>query len=127
VDDGEKALQEAKKTIARIERTLQNTPHSILGGIYDRIGFMAIKDDILRHLVIARVCQPQSKVAKVEYFKSYFDEDVRPHNIYRYMGKLYNTQQELVRQISVKHTMKVLGGRIGLVFYDVTTVDATKG
>lgn len=121
-DESDKALQEARNTISRIERTLQNTPQVILGGIYDRIGFNAIGDDILRHLVIARVCQPQSKVATVEYLKSYFDEDVRLHSIYRYMDKLYNTQQKEVQQISVAHTIKVLDGRIGLVFYDVTTL-----
>lgn len=58
----------------------------------------------------------------MEYLKSYFAEDVQLHNIYRNMDKLYNTQQEIVQQISVKHTMKVLGSRIGLVFYDVTTL-----
>lgn len=121
-DEGEKALQEARNTISRIERTLQNTPQVILGGVYDRIGFNAIGDDILRHLVIARVCQPQSKVATVEYLKSYFDEDVRLHSIYRYMDRLYDTQQKEVQRISVAHTIKVLGGRIGLVFYDVTTL-----
>lgn len=121
-DESEKALQEAKNTIARIERTLQNTPQVILGSIYDSIGFGAIEDEILRHLVIARVCQPQSKVATVEYLKSCFDEDVQLHSIYRYMDKLYGTQREKVQQISVTHTMKVLGGRIGLVFYDVTTL-----
>ena len=121
-DESEKALQEVKNTISRIERTLHNTPQVILNHIYDSIGFNAIDDDILRHLVIARVCQPQSKVATVEYLKSYFDEDIRLHNIYRYMDKLYNTQREKVQQISVEHTMKVLGGRIGLVFYDVTTL-----
>ncbi|MCR4848506.1 MAG: hypothetical protein K5920_06655 [Bacteroidales bacterium] len=51
-----------------------------------------------------------------------FDEDVKLHSIYRYMDKLYSTQRELVQRISVEHTMKVLGGRIGLVFYDVTTL-----
>lgn len=121
-DESEKALQEAKNTISRIERTLHNIPQIILGSIYDSIGFGAIEDEILRHLVIARVCQPQSKVATVEYLQSYFDEDVQLHNIYRYMDKLYNTQQEQVQQISVAHTMKVLGGRIGIVFYDVTTL-----
>lgn len=120
--ESEKALQEAKNTIARIERTLQNMPQTILGGIYDSIGFSDIEDDILRHLVIVRVCQPQSKAATVEYLKSYFDEDVQLHSIYRYMDKLYNTQREKVQQISVAHTLKVLGGRIGLVFYDVTTL-----
>lgn len=121
-DENAQALQEVKNTIARIERTLHNTPQVILGHIYDSIGFGAIGDSILRHLVIARVCHPQSKVAKVAYLKSYFDEDVRLHNIYRYIDKLYNTQREKVQQISVEHTLKLLGGRIGIVFYDVTTL-----
>lgn len=34
-DESAKALQEARNTIARIERTLQNTPQVILGRIYD--------------------------------------------------------------------------------------------
>ena len=38
------------------------------------------------------------------------------------MDGLYNTQRENIQQISVAHTLKVLGGRIGLVFYDVTTL-----
>ena len=121
-DESAQALREARNTIARIERTLQNTPQVILGHIYDRIGFGAIGDSILRHLVIARVCQPQSKVATAAYLKSYFDEDVRLHNIYRYMDRLYNTQREKVQQISVEHTLRILGGRIGVVFYDVTTL-----
>lgn len=60
-DESEKTLQEVKDTIAHIERTLQNTTQVILSAIYDRIGFGAIGDDILRHLFIARVCQPQTK------------------------------------------------------------------
>ena len=121
-DENAQALQEVKSTIARIERTLQNMPQFILGHIYDRIGFGAIGDSTLRHLVIARICHPQSKVATVAYLKSYFDEDVRLHNIYRYMDTLYNTQREKVQQISVEHTLRILGGRIGIVFYDVTTL-----
>lgn len=38
------------------------------------------------------------------------------------MDKLYNTQMELAQQISVEHTKKIFGGRIGLMFYDVTTL-----
>ena len=121
-DETDKALREAKATISRVERTLQNMPQTILNHVFDEIGFDAVGDDILRHLVVARICQPMSKVATAEYLKSYFDEDVRLHNIYRYMDKLYNTQQEKVQQISVEHTMKILGGSIGLVFYDVTTL-----
>lgn len=91
-EESKKAMEEIRRTISMIERTLQNAPQVILGHVYDRIGFNAIGDNILRHLAIARVCQPMSKVATVEYLKSYFDEE------------------------------DVLGGRIGLVFYDVTTL-----
>lgn len=121
-EESGKALEEIRRTLSMIERTLQNAPQVILSRIYDRIGFGAIGDDILRHLAIARVCQPMSKVATAEYLKSYFDEDIQLHGIYRYMDKLYNTQQEKIQQISVSHTLDVLGGRIGLVFYDVTTL-----
>lgn len=38
------------------------------------------------------------------------------------MDRLYSSQRELVQKISVEHTIKVLGGCIGLVFYDVTTL-----
>ena len=64
----------------------------------------------------------KSKLATVEYLKSYYDEDVDLNHIYRYMDKLYNTQMELAQQISVEHTRKIFGGKIGLMFYDVTTL-----
>lgn len=121
-DDTERIRSEYRRMLSNVDRTLLNMPQTILNSIYDRIGFNSINDVILRHLVVARVCQPLSKVATVEYLKSYFDEDVRLHNIYRYMDSLYDTQRENVQQISVAHTLKVLGGRIGLVFYDVTTL-----
>ncbi|GAB6008031.1 IS1634 family transposase [Dysgonomonas reticulitermitis] len=68
------------------------------------------------------MCQPGSKAGTVDYLKSYFDEDVELHKIYRYLDRLHNTQQEKVQQLSVEHTRKLLGGKIGLVFYDVTTL-----
>jgi hypothetical protein len=36
------------------------------------------------------------------------------------MDKLYNSQMELVQEISITHTRSILGGSIGLLFYDVT-------
>lgn len=88
----------------------------------DSIGFNRIPDEILRHLVIARVSHPKSKLATVDYLKSYYDEDVDLNHIYRYMDKLYNTQMEIAQQISVEHTKKLFGVKIGLMFYDVTTL-----
>jgi len=105
-----------------IENILLNGTQLILDQVFKLIGFDAIGDDILKHLVIARLCQPSSKSGTVDYLKSYFDEDVALHKIYRYLDRLHNTQQERIQQISVEHTRRILGGQIGLVFYDVTTL-----
>ena len=90
--------------------------------MYDSIGFNQIEDEVLWQLVVARLCQPLSKMATVEYLKSHFDEDVSLNKIYRYLDKLYNTQQETAQRISVEHTFSVLVGRIEMLFYDVTSL-----
>jgi len=114
--------QVAEYLLSNVENILLNGTQLILNKVFKTIGFDKIDDQILRHLVIARLSQPMSKSATVDYLKSYFDEDIQLHKVYRYLDKLYNTQQEQVQQISVEHTRKVLGGKIGLMFYDVTTL-----
>ena len=117
-----KEVEETERFLSNIENVLINGTQLLLDHVYDSIGFNQIPDEILRHLVIARVSQPKSKLATVDYLKSYYDEDVDLNHIYRYMDKLYNTQMELAQQISVEHTRKIFGGKIGLMFYDVTTL-----
>ena len=118
----DRELQETERAFANIDSVFMNAPQLILNPIYDSIGFNRIPDEVLRHLVIARICQPMSKLATVDYLKSHFNEDTSLDQIYYYMDKLYNTQQETVQQISVEHTRRILGGCIGIVFYDCTTV-----
>lgn len=65
---------------------------------------------------------PASKAATVEYLKNHFDEDVSLSKIYRYLDKLSDNQHKIVQDISVLHTKKILGGHIGVLFYDVTTL-----
>lgn len=110
------------RLVSRIDGVSINGTQLILNHIYDSIGFSCIKDDILRHLVVARICQPSSKLATTSYLRSYFKEDIDLSRIYRYMDKLYNSQMELVQEISITHTRSILGGSIGLLFYDVTTL-----
>ena len=114
--------EETLRVVDNMDAVLLNGTQLLLGNVYDSIGFNQIPDEILRHLVIARVSQPRSKMATVEYLKSYYDEDVDLSRIYRYMDKLHKTQKEQVQQISVEHTRKTLGGNVGLMFYDVTTL-----
>ena len=114
--------EETERVVSNMDSLLINGTQLLLGRIYDSIGFNAIEDEVLRHLVIARLTQPRSKLATVDYLKSYYDEDVDLNRIYRYMDKLHSTQQELAQSISVEHTRSLFGGRLGLVFYDVTTL-----
>ncbi len=128
LDIFEQATREAEEKkvtdylLSNIENILLNGTQLILDKVFKSIGFEKIDDEILKYLVIARLSQPMSKSATVEYLRSYFDEDVRLHRIYRYLDKLYNIQQDNIQQISVEHTRKILGGKIGLMFYDVTTL-----
>lgn len=42
--------------------------------------------------------------------------------IYRYLDKLSGHQHDIVQDISVRHTAKLFGGNISVLFYDVTTL-----
>jgi hypothetical protein len=117
-----KELDETERVVNNMDAVLINGTQLLLNRVYNSIGFDRISDEILRHLVIARISQPKSKLATVDYLKSYYDEDVDLNHIYHYMDRLYNTQMELAQRISVEHTRKIFGGKLGLMFYDVTTL-----
>lgn len=118
----EQELHAAEAMLGNVESILLNGAKLILDKVYDSIGFSRVGDDVLCHLVVARLCQPMSKMATVDYLKSHFDEDVDLNKIYRYLDKLYNTQKDAVQRISVEHTFSVLGGRVEMLFYDVTSL-----
>jgi transposase len=118
----EEEVQVSQALLSHIENIVLNGTQLILTPVFQSIGFDKIEDEILRHLVVSRICQPCSKAATVDYLKSYFDEDIALHKIYRYLDKLSDTQKESIQKISVEHTRKILGGKIGVVFYDVTTL-----
>lgn len=122
--DGESVglKSEIDQFVARIDGASINGTYILLSQVYDLVGFNKIKDEILRYLVISRICQPASKLATTAYLRSYYKEDVHLSRIYRYMDKLYNRQMERVQEISIAHTRQILGGSIGLLFYDVTTL-----
>ena len=118
----EAELKATEEFLSRIENVYHDAPKRILDRVFDAVGFHAVGDDIFRSLVIARLSFPSSKRATVEYLKSCFDEDYDLHKIYRYLDSLNDTRREEIQAISVHHTMEVYGGKIGVLFYDVTTL-----
>lgn len=97
-------------------------PEIIFGKIYDSIGFNAIKEDLFRHLVIARLAFPLSKLKTVEYLYRFQGVQLNIDTIYRFLDKLNSRIKAQVEQISFAHTRKVLQGEISIVFYDMTTL-----
>jgi len=84
--------------------------------------FNEVGSDILRLLVISRIANPVSKLKTAEYLKSYHNVQLGKDQIYRYLDKLYSDHKEQIQQISYTHTLKILGGVMSIVFYDVTTL-----
>ena len=111
-----------ERVLSNIDNILLNGTELILDRVFDRVGFNLVEDEVFRKLVQSRLSFPASKAATVEYLKNYYDEDIDLSKIYRYLDKLNDRHRDLVQDISVRHTMEVLGGHIGVMFYDVTTL-----
>lgn len=97
-------------------------PEIIFGEIYNHIGFNAIQEDLFRHLVIARLAFPLSKLKTIEYLYRYQGVHLDIDAVYRFLDKLNNKLKEQVEALAFAHTQKILGGNISVVFYDMTTL-----
>ena len=113
---------QTEQFLNQIDQLLINGTELLLTKIFNQIGFFKIQDEVFRHLVLARLSFPGSKRATVEYLKDYYDVDVDLNRIYRYLDDVYDKYKFDIQHISVEHTKKILGGVIGIVFYDVTTL-----
>src|SRR3989344_6444142 len=96
-------------------------PELIFGTLFDRIGFNIIQEPLFRHLVIARLAYPTSKLKTVDYLYRY--QGIRTHEdtLYRFLDTLNDVHKKTVEKISYKHTKKTIG-TISVVFYDMTTL-----
>ena len=124
-EDGQKCEAErlnVEQPLSHITNITVDGADFILDRVFDNVGFNRIEDDIFRKLVKARLSYPASKAATVEYLKNHFDDDVSLSKIYRDLDRLSDSQHQIVQDISVEHTRQILGGHIGVLFYDVTTL-----
>lgn len=94
----------------------------ILGKIYDEIGFNAIEDDMLRHLVLSRISHPGSKLKTVNYLLEQHGIFYEIDAVYRYLDKLNAKYKSDLQDISYRHTLELFNGYIQMLFYDVTTL-----
>ena len=97
-------------------------PELVFGKIYDAIGFNAVGVDLFRHLVIARLAFPLSKLKTIDYLYRFQGVQLNINSIYRFLDKLNRELKEQVQQIAYRHTLQLLNNKISIVFYDMTTL-----
>ena len=68
----------------------------LLGILFGDIGFTAIKDELFKKLVLARLCYPVSKLKTVDCLRRYESFATNEAAIYRYLDK-FNTLQKRKR------------------------------
>ena len=94
----------------------------ILGKLFNEIGFNAIGDELLRHLVISRISHPGSKLKTVNYLLEHHGIFYEIDTVYRYLDKLNTKHKSLLQDKSYQHTLRLFNGCIRMLFYDVTTL-----
>ncbi|MBP7511029.1 MAG: IS1634 family transposase [Bacteroidia bacterium] len=97
-------------------------PELIFGKIYDHIGYNSINEDLFRYLVISRLAFPLSKLKTLDYLQRFQGIQISASSVYRFLDKLQKRHKEIVEQIAYQHTLKITGGKISIVFYDMTTL-----
>lgn len=96
-------------------------PELIFGSLFDRIGFGIVQEELFRHLVVARLAYPASKLKTVDYLYRYRGIVTHEDSIYRFLDTLNEKHKEKVERIAYEQTRKTLGA-ISVVFYDMTTL-----
>lgn len=97
-------------------------PEVIFGKIFNCIGFNRIPDQLFKDLAISRITHPGSKLQLSEYLRENSNRDISVDQIYYFLDKLNTRYKRQVEDISFDYTKKLLKGKIGVVFYDMTTI-----
>ncbi len=96
-------------------------PELILGKIFDSIGLNKIDAPIFRHIVLARLTYPVSKLRTTEYLLQHKNFKIDVDNIYRFLDKFHKEHKTEVEKIVYEYSKRILG-EIRIVFYDMTTL-----
>ncbi len=96
-------------------------PELIFGSLFDRVGFNVVKGKLFRHIVIARLAYPTSKLKTVDYLYRYRGIRMEVDTVYRFLDRLRDKHKEAVERVAYEYTKRTLK-EITVVFYDVTTL-----
>lgn len=97
-------------------------PERVLGALFDAMGFGIVPDTLFRHIVVARLAYPASKLKTVDYLQRSQDVRVEISAVYRFLDTLRSSCKKRVEEVAYTHTKKVCGDTVTVVFYDMTTL-----
>jgi transposase len=98
-------------------------PELILGQIYQKMGFPTGGcPDLFKQLVLCRLVHPGSKLKTVDYFKQHLNIDISVYSVYRFLDQLNSGMKPAIEQAAFDYSQKLLRGKVGIVFYDMTTL-----
>lgn len=108
-------------------KTLSNSqihtigPELIFGTLFDRIGFNTIKEELFRHITVARLAYPTSKLKTVDYLYRFRHIQTDVDEVYRFLDRFNEKYKETAEKIAYEYTKRTLK-TISVVFYDMTTL-----
>jgi len=104
----------------------QNRPlfvYRLLASGYEKLGFGACHDSVIKDLVIARIYSPVSKRAVREVLEEDFGKKLALKTIYRHLkAALTANLKDVFQQALIRFARDELKDGLRLVFYDVTTL-----
>ena len=95
--------------------------YSYLDGVYARLGFARLHNEVLKHFVMMRVLEPASKARSILLLEKYFGIQYKPTTVFRDLAQLVPLK-EPAQQIALAYAQKHLHFDFSLIFYDVTTL-----
>ena len=102
-------------------------PELVYGRLFDKIGFGRLHNEMFRHLVIAHLFSPNSKVKTIDYLQRFIGKNHGINSIYRFLDSLcwdkttqnVNGRKEIRKEIektTFDRVRKMLNERIQTVF-----------
>ena len=101
----------------------------VYGQVYEELGFGKLLStrysaaaNMLFHLVMGRLTNPQSKRATVSFLEKDFGIALNLNNVYKAMDKIDDKIIDRIQNQAYKSTQSILQKKINILFYDCTTL-----
>jgi transposase len=103
--------------------------HDIYGRLFDELGYNGIFTEkektsrrYFKNIVMARIANPKSKRTSVRNLEEDFAVTLNLDMVYRMMDSLTDERIENLQKLTADNTFGLLGQKIDVMFYDVTTI-----